>query len=106
MSAIKPPERPDSDVDPMSLADRLAELRRRQQADPLTPEQMAEAFNRHFAAHDEHPWEQVGRCVYCVPCGERLYQGTIPAGHPVGHRQSKPPRDLLGEFRQRWGDQA
>lgn len=53
--------------------------------------------------HEEHPWEQVGRCVFCVPCGDRLYQGTIPEGHPVGHRQSKQPRNMLAEFRDRWG---
>lgn len=28
--------------------------------------------------HVEHPWEQVGSCVYCTPCGVRLYQGRVP----------------------------
>lgn len=25
----------------------------------------------------DHEHEQVGRCVYCQPCGRRLYQGTV-----------------------------
>jgi hypothetical protein len=25
----------------------------------------------------EHEHERVGRCVYCTPCGRRLYQGTV-----------------------------
>ena len=28
--------------------------------------------------HEQHSWKQVGRCVWCEPCGVRLYQGTIP----------------------------
>jgi hypothetical protein len=31
-----------------------------------------------LAEHDDHPWSQVGPCVYCDPCGIRLYQGSIP----------------------------
>lgn len=29
--------------------------------------------------HSEHKWGQQGRCVYCVDCGVRLYQGKLPA---------------------------
>ena len=25
----------------------------------------------------DHPHEQVDRCVYCQPCGRRLYQGEV-----------------------------
>jgi len=25
----------------------------------------------------DHPHEKVGRCVYCKPCGRRLYQGGV-----------------------------
>ena len=28
-----------------------------------------------LAKHAEHPWKQVGACVYCDTCGVRLYQG-------------------------------
>lgn len=56
--------------------------------------------------HEQHPWEQIGRCVYCATCGERLYQGTIPKGHPVGRyqdKQSKPKQPtLIEQFRERW----
>lgn len=26
--------------------------------------------------------KQIGRCVYAEPCGDRLYQGKVPAGKP------------------------
>lgn len=25
-------------------------------------------------------WQQIGRCVYAEPCGDRLYQGRVPKG--------------------------
>ena len=31
-----------------------------------------------IAAHAPHTWRQVGLCVYCDDCGERLYQGQLP----------------------------
>ncbi len=34
----------------------------------------------HIAAHVDHEWKQVGSCVYCEPCGDRLYQGTVCTG--------------------------
>lgn len=89
------------------LHERLARLRAEQASrPPFTMEEVATALAARFAPHMDHPWEKVGRCVFCVPCGERLYQGTIPEGHPVGQRQSKPPRNLLAEFRDRWGNLA
>ena len=30
-----------------------------------------------LADHVDHEWREVGRCVYCVPCGLRLFQGKI-----------------------------
>jgi len=46
----------------------------------LIPEARAavEAFGAQLAEHAPHPWRQVGGCVYCVPCGLRLYQGDLP----------------------------
>jgi hypothetical protein len=40
-----------------------------------------EALGQLMGAHEDHTWEQVGRCVYCADCSERLYQGRIPAQH-------------------------
>lgn len=31
-----------------------------------------------LAEHEPHPWREVGSCVYCIPCGVRLYQGGLP----------------------------
>lgn len=42
---------------------------------------MAFDLNETFAFHADHCWEQVGRCVYCVDCNTRLYQGHIPPDH-------------------------
>lgn len=52
-------------------------------------------------AHSQHPWRKIGRCVYCGPCGVRLYQGDLPDGHPVW----TPPRrkTAADEMRERWG---
>lgn len=38
-----------------------------------------QAMNDMLEAHADHPWKEVGPCVYCEPCGVRLYQGSIPA---------------------------
>ena len=87
----------------MNPQERLAQLRADQSGPATSIEDVAEAFAARLADHADHPWEQVGRCVFCVTCGDRLYSGTIPEGHPVGRRQTKPPRNLLAEFRNRWG---
>ena len=37
----------------------------------------------------DHEHEQAGRCVYCKPCGRRLYQGTVmPAGERAELKQA------------------
>lgn len=56
------------------------------------------------AEHFGHPWRQVGRCVYCScePGGPRLYQGTIPDGHPVAPEPPRKPSPA-DAMRRRWG---
>lgn len=58
-------------------------------------------INDILARHSEHPWYQIGRCVYCGPCGERLYQGTLPKDHPVWTSPKKISK--ADEMRARWG---
>jgi hypothetical protein len=37
----------------------------------------------------DHEHEQAGRCVYCKPCGRRLYQGSImPASERAELKQA------------------
>ena len=31
-----------------------------------------------WEGHEDHEWREVPPCVYCVPCGLRLYQGSLP----------------------------
>ncbi len=31
-----------------------------------------------FTDHIDHEWVEVRPCVYCKPCGVRLYQGRLP----------------------------
>jgi hypothetical protein len=71
----------------------------------MSGEQMQGALSALFAkldAHEDHTWQQVGRCVYCHDCGERLYQGTLPPER----RQPKPrpvePKATTA-MRERWG---
>lgn len=40
------------------------------------------AFIDGLVAHADHPKKQVGPCVYCEPCGVRLYQGEDPQARP------------------------
>ena len=73
----------------------------------LDQEQLAAvtAYFEGIARHQDHTWEQVGRCVYCVDCDERLYQGRIPPEHrnvkcrSYGVHTPKETRDM----RTRWG---
>lgn len=37
-----------------------------------------DAWAKGLADHEDHPWKQVGLCVYCEQCGVRLYQGDLP----------------------------
>lgn len=63
-----------------------------------------EALQAALAQHDEHAWKQVGRCVYCDDCGERLYQGTIPPSHTnvVSGRKKNTEPAATTEMRARW----
>lgn len=59
-------------------------------------------FCEELEVHKDHPWHQVGRCVYCS-CQPhlRLYQGTIPDGHPTYKPSRKySPSDIM---RAKWG---
>jgi hypothetical protein len=62
-----------------------------------TDEQIREAIERPFREHGEHPWHQVSRCVYCGPCGVRLYQGTMPTDHVVYVPPRKPRKMSAGD---------
>jgi hypothetical protein len=67
---------------------------------------LVEAMFAGIAKHDDHCWEQVGRCVYCVDCGQRLYQGRIPSDHTNVRTKRRvhdeTPR-ATREMRERWG---
>lgn len=67
---------------------------------PHPQKRFAEALEERLTEHAEHPWHQVGRCVYCGPCRERLYQGTMPETHPVWVPPKKPQPPSL---REKWG---
>lgn len=51
-----------------------------------------------LAAHADHQLKQVGRCVYCVPCNARLYQGRLPS--------AKDREELRAYARQRAAENA
>ena len=62
------------------------------------------AFFDEIYRHNEHTWEQVGRCVACVDCGQRLYQGRIPPEHVnVKRRSSGGTPKATKEMRERRG---
>jgi hypothetical protein len=57
-----------------------------------------------IAKHEDHTWEQVGRCVFCMDCHQRLYQGTIPPSHiKVRRRRQGQSPKATQEMRARWG---
>lgn len=60
-----------------------------------------EALNDLLEIHEEHVWEQVGRCVYCADCGERLYQGYLPKERRPVRRGPVTPK-ATQEMRERW----
>jgi hypothetical protein len=70
----------------------------------MNADEILKAFEARLAEHEAHTWEQIGRCVYCADCSTRLYQGTIPPGHPrlSGKRMSKAMK-ATQEMRKRWG---
>jgi len=65
--------------------------------------QAVEAFFAEIAEHDDHAWQQVGRCVYCHDCGLRLYQGTMPKSHEKVYVPSPRTPKATQEMRARWG---
>lgn len=65
-------------------------------------EKFLNAFNEHLDLHEAHTWEQVGRCVYCADCQERLYQGYLPKDRRPQKRAPSTPK-ATREMRQRWG---
>jgi hypothetical protein len=78
-------------------------------ATPEDRQAAADYLNQLFGKHDEHTWTQVGRCVYCADCNQRLYQGTIPATHTkVKQPQNRSWDDAQDpvatrNMRARWG---
>ena len=59
----------------------------------------------------DHPHEQVGPCVYCKPCGRRLYQGAVMTADEIAtlheaiewQRQKREPTpDASGIFGLDW----
>ena len=61
------------------------------------------SIEQHIAPHMDHPWEKIGRCIYCGPCGTRLYQGTIPRGHPIFDTPKPKRQSQADQMRDRWG---
>lgn len=41
-------------------------------------DQILKSIRDDFARHVYHKKKQIGRCVYCVDCNKRLYQGRLP----------------------------
>jgi hypothetical protein len=58
----------------MSRSDEVR-ARQRSSNEPLTPLAVWMTIIRQLGEHVDHPWRQVGPCVYCDTCGVRLYQG-------------------------------
>jgi len=70
----------------------------------LTNAQIVEALERPSKEHGDHKWHQVGPCVWCGPCGVRLYQGTMPKDHPVWCEPIQQRRATdADKMRERWG---
>lgn len=69
--------------------------------DKLMMEKALEGFDRMLIAHEAHTWKQVGRCVYCDDCGDRLYQGRLPKDRQQPKRQPPEP-EATTEMRKRW----
>lgn len=61
-----------------------------------------EDWSARLEIHEAHTWGQVGRCVYCRDCGERLYQGFLPKDRKPPLRRASEPK-ATQEMRARWG---
>lgn len=48
--------------------------------------------------HAGHPLEQRGRCVYCVPCNARLFQGRLPRNPLRAARALEELREVVAEI--------
>jgi len=84
---------------------------RKTRNDVKSPEEVKAALEKvidgvfdNIAKHNEHAWKQIGRCVYCDDCGERLYQGRIPKSHTnvVSGRKKPVEPASTTEMRARW----
>jgi hypothetical protein len=64
-------------------------------------EQILESISATLDKHLDHKWKQVGRCVYCHDCGERLYQGQLPADRREPKPKPVEPKATT-DMRQRW----
>jgi hypothetical protein len=60
--------------------------------DAVANQRVTDLFDE-LASHADHQMKQIGRCVYCVPCNARLYQGRAP--------NAKEREDLREYARQR-----
>jgi hypothetical protein len=69
--------------------------------------EILEAIAAQIKSHDDHTWTQIGRCVYCSDCNQRLYQGTIPATHTKVKALSRwveaSDPSATRKMRERWG---
>lgn len=68
--------------------------------------QVAAAIDELIEAHMDHPWHIVGRCVYCGPCGLRLYAGRIPEDHPIYRPPPSRSKTAARTMRERWNKDA
>lgn len=66
-------------------------------------QQVLEAIAATLDLHIDHAWKQVGRCVYCDDCGERLYQGSLPPDRKPSKPRPRPEPKTTTDMRQRWG---
>lgn len=66
----------------------------------------AEGIGKLFEAHVDHPWHIVSGCVYCGPCGVRLYRGQMPEGHPVFKPPPSRSKGAADAMRARWNKDA
>jgi hypothetical protein len=69
--------------------------------DEATIRKALEDWSAGLEIHEAHTWKQVGRCVYCADCGDRLYQGYLPKDRRPPRRAPAEPKATT-EMRSRW----